>query len=120
VRFIQEFGFTVKVGSEEAFQQWLEKNEDALRKAHPAGIEYLGTYGVVFSSDKQSGGYRLFTAFENYADLDRQAAALKDPKSDFGRLVRESSNFADWEPNAPWSQGLFKKAVDATIWDPQS
>jgi hypothetical protein len=117
MRFIQEFGFTVKLGQEEAFQKWMAQNEEALRKAHPEGIEYLGTYAVVFSTDKQGGGYRIVVAFENYADMDRMAAGMKDAKSDFGRLVRESSRFGNFDHDAPWSQALLKRVVDATIWD---
>jgi hypothetical protein len=120
MRFIQEFGFTVKLGQEEAFQKWLSENEEALRNAHPKGVDYLGTYAVVFSTDKQGGGYRILVAFQSYGDLDRQADALKDPKSDFGRLVRESSRFGDYDNDAPWSQALLKRVVDATIWDPKT
>ena len=54
MRFIQEFGFTVKVGQEEAHQQWMEENEEKYAKAHPEG-GYLGTFATVFSTDKQSG-----------------------------------------------------------------
>jgi hypothetical protein len=120
MRFIQEFGFTVKVGDEEAFQKWLGDNEEALRKSHPAGIDYLGTYAAVFSTDKDGGNYRMLVAFQNYADMDRMAAGMKDAKSDFGRLVRASSRFVDFSNEAPWSQALYKRAVDATIWDPAS
>ena len=120
MRFIQEFGLTAKVGEEEAFQKWLTENEEALRKAHPEGTDYLGTYAVVFTTEKQSGGYRILQAFQTYGDMDRQAAAMKDSKSDFGRLVRESSRFVDFSHEAPWSNSLLKRAVDATIWDPRT
>ncbi len=52
--------------------------------------------------------------------MDRLAAAANDPSSAFGRLNREWSVFGDWDLNAPWSQGLYKAVVDATIWDPPS
>ena len=118
MRFIKEFGFSVKVGQDEAHQQWMLKNEDALAKAHPEGTRYIGTFATVFTSDKQSGFYRSFVEFDSYAALDRLAAAAKDSKSEFGRLNREWSAFGDYDFNAPWSQGLFKAVVDATIWDP--
>jgi hypothetical protein len=118
VRFIQEFGFTVKVGSEEAHQQWLVANEESFARAHPDGVTYLGTFATVFTSDKDSGGYRTFIELDSYAALDRLAAAAKDASSEFGRLNREWSAFGDWDVHAPWSQGLFKAAVDTTMWDP--
>ena len=118
MRFIQEFGFTVKVGQDEAHQQWMLKNEEALAKAHPEGTRYLGTFTTVFTTDKQSGSYRSFVELDSYAALDRLAAAAKDPSSEFGRLNREWSGFGDYDLNAPWSQHLFKAVVDATEWDP--
>lgn len=118
MRFIQEFGFTVKVGKEEAHQQWLIENEDAFARAHPDGTKYLGTFATVFTTDKQAGFYRSFVELDGYAALDRLAAAAKDASSDFGRLNREWSAFGDYDLNAPWSQGLFKAVVDATVWDP--
>ena len=118
MRFIQEFGFTVRVGQDEAHQKWMLENEEALAAAHPEGTRYLGTFATVFTTDKQSGFYRSFVEFDSYAALDRLAAAAKDSKSEFGRLNREWSAFGDYDFNAPWSQGLFKAVVDATIWDP--
>jgi hypothetical protein len=118
VRFIQEFGFTVKVGQEEAHQKWLMENEERLAKAYPEGTRYIGTFAVVMSTEKQAGNYRSFTELDSYAALDRLAAASKDGSSEFGRLQREWSSFGDWDLNAPWSGGLFKAVVDATLWDP--
>ena len=118
MRFIQEFGYTVKIGHEEAHQQWLAANEEKLAKAHPEGTRYLGTFATVFTSDKQSGGYRTFIELDSYAAMDRMAAAAKDASGELGRLLREVSAFGDYDLNAPWSQGLFKAAVDTTLWDP--
>ena len=44
MRFIQEFGYNIKVGQEEAHQQWLTENEAKLAAAAPAGTKYLGTF----------------------------------------------------------------------------
>jgi len=118
VRFIQEFGFTVKVGQDEAHQQWLVANEEQLGKAHPEGTRYLGTFATVFTTDKQSGNYRSFVELDSYAAMDRLAAAGKDAAGEYGRLMREWSCFGDYALNAPWSQGLFKAVADTTLWDP--
>ena len=56
MRFIQEFGFTVKIGQEEAHQQWLVEHEGALAASYPEGTKYLGTFATVFSTDKQAVG----------------------------------------------------------------
>jgi hypothetical protein len=118
MRFIQEYGFTVKLGKDEAHQKWMLENEEAFANAHPEGTRYLGTFTTVFTTDKQSGFYRSFVELDSYAALDRLAAAAKDPASEFGRLNRELSGFGDYDLNAPWSQNLYKAVVDATVWDP--
>ncbi len=115
---IQEIGFSVKLGMEEAHQRWLEKNEKRLAAAYPAGIRYIGTYVVVFSTDKEAGTYRSLVELDTYGAIDKMAAASKDPKSKLGKLLREWTAFGDFDWNAPWSQGLYRSVVDATIWDP--
>jgi hypothetical protein len=115
---IQEFGYSVKVGMEEAHQRWMEKNEKRLAAAHPAGTRYIGTYVVVFSTDKQAGSYRSLVELDSYGSIDTIANAMKDPKGKLGKLMREWSAFGDYDWNAGWSQGLYRSVVDATIWDP--
>ncbi len=52
--------------------------------------------------------------------MDHGAAAFKDPDSDLGKLLRESSKFIDWDLQAPWNNSLYKSVVDATIVDPRA
>ena len=118
MRFIQEFGYTVKLGEEEAHQRWLEENDAALRAAMPKGTKYLGTFAVVFTTEKQAGGYKNLIELDSYGAMDALAAANKDPNSDYGRLLREVSGFMDWDLAAPWSNTLMKDILDATVWDP--
>ena len=118
MRFIQEIGFTVKLGQEEAHQAWLAKNEKKMAAAYPEGTRYIGTFVAVYSSEKGAGAYRSFVELDSYAAMDRNAAAANDPKSKLGRLLREWTAFGDYDHAAPWSQGLYKSVVDATVWDP--
>ena len=120
MRFISESGFTVKAGEEEAHQRWWEENEAALAASTPEGVRYIGTFIMVFTSEKQSGFYKTYLELDNYRAIDRLAAATKDPGSEFGRLLRESSAFADYDLSAPWSNGLYKAVVDASIFDQPS
>jgi hypothetical protein len=120
MRFIQEYGYTVKVGQEEAHQKWLVDNSDALAKSMPPGTRYIGTFAVVYSSEKGSGWYRTLLELDSYAAMDKLAALNKDPNSEYGRLLRESARFGDYDLAAPWSNALLKDVIDATIWDPQS
>ena len=118
MRFIQEFGFSIRVGEEEAFQQWLVENEAALAASFPPGTKYLGTFGTVFTTEKGSGGYKMYIELDSYGAMDTLASAMKDTGGDFGRLMRESTRLGDYDWSAPWSNGLYKAVVDSTIWDP--
>ena len=119
MRFIAEYGFNVKTGKDEAFQKWLTENEARLAAAHPPGTKYLGTFTVIFSSEKEAGNYRTLQELDSYAALDTIAAVAKDETSEYGRLLREQSQFWDPDPHAQWSNGLYKLVIDATVWDPQ-
>jgi len=115
MNFIEEWGFTVKVGKEEAFQQWVTANEEALRETSPKGSEYIGTYAVIYTSEKQAGSFKLLVRHDSYADLDTAAAAGKDANSEFARLSRELIKFWDSATTAPWSRTLLKSVVEATV-----
>lgn len=118
MRFIQEWGYTVKVGQEAAHQEWLIANDAAIRDSAPEGMRYIGTFAVIFSTEKQSGGYRMLYELESYAAMDAGAAANKAVDHPWSRLTRDWSRFLDTDLAAPWSNGLLKNVVDATIWDP--
>jgi hypothetical protein len=120
MRFIQEYGYTVKVGQDEAQQKWLLENDRALAKSMPKGTRYIGTFAVVFSSEKDAGSYRVLFELDSYAALDTLAALSKDPNSEYGRLLRESTMFGDYDLAAPWSNTLMKDLMDATVFDPQA
>jgi hypothetical protein len=119
VRFIIENGFNVKIGKEEAYQKWLTENEARVAAAQPPGTKYLGTFAVIFSSEKKAGFYRSLLELDSYAALDTIAAASKDETSEYGRLAREESQFFDPDPNVQWSNGLYKLVSDTTLWDPK-
>ena len=55
MNFINEFGFDVKKGRAQDFQRWMSENESKLAAACPSGVEYVGTYAVMYSSEKHSG-----------------------------------------------------------------
>ncbi len=105
MKFIQTFGYTVKVGQEEAHQKWVTENDERLRKAAAAGSTYIGTFIAVFSSQKHVGGYRVLMELDSYGAMDAGAATMKDAKSDW-KLLSEQSRFIDTAWNVPWSNEL--------------
>jgi hypothetical protein len=117
MKFIQEWGWTVKHGREVAFQKWLEANEDKFAKAQPKGSVYLGTFATIFSSEKHAGSVRTFVQLDSYEAMDKAAAAAKDPSSPLAQLQEELLGFFDTGNDTDWSNGLHKAMVDATVWN---
>ena len=113
--FIAEFGFDVRQGQARDFQRWLSENESKVAAACPSGVEYVGTYAVIFTSEKQSGGYRQLFRMESYGSQDVLAAAMKEGGA-FANLLNEMSEFVDQDREANWSNGLYKAVTDTSIW----
>jgi len=113
--FIADFGFDVKQGKGREFQQWMSENESAFAAACPDGVEYIGTYGVIYSSEKHAGGYRQFFRFDSYGAQDRLAAAMKEDDA-FATLMDQWGDFVDDERGADWSNGLYKAVTDLSMW----
>ena len=113
--FIAEFGFDVKKGQSRDFQRWLSENESKVATACPSGIEYIGTYAVIYSSEKHSGAYRQLFRMESYGSQDTFAAAMKEGGT-FAKLFEEMSQFVDQDREANWSNGLYKAVTDTSIW----
>ena len=93
--FIIEDGYQVKWGMHEEYQQWVSANTDALRRALPDGIEYIGTYVTVYGNDYIGGTFRDLFRIDSYGALDRMAAEQRRPGSDLSRLNGEASRFID-------------------------
>jgi hypothetical protein len=114
--FISENGYEVKLGMEEEYQQWVVDHAADLRRALPEGVEYIGTYVVVWGSDLGSGTWRDMFRLDSYAALDRLAAAGKDPDSKLRELQVESFRFIDLSRSPErWTHNLIKSVVDATV-----
>ena len=117
--FITEWGFDVQQGRSREYQAWLAENEEKLAESCPDGVEYMGTYATIYSSEKEAGGYRSFYRFDSYGAQDNFAAAMKDGGA-FASLVEQATNFADFDKGANWSTGLHKRVTDASVWEPET
>ena len=113
--FITEFGFDVKKGQSRNLQQWLSENESKLAAECPSGVEYVGTYAVIYTSEKHAGAYRQLFRMESYGSQDALAAAMKEGGT-FAKLFEEMSQFVDQDRDADWSSGLYKAVTAASMW----
>ncbi len=113
--FLNISGFSVKSGKNREFQEWVRANSSALAKAAPKGIELVGIYASIFSSEKHSGSYKIVMRMDSYGAMDRFAAAAGD-NSDFARLLDELGSFSDLRLGTDYSGELLKSVADVTIW----
>lgn len=112
--FIFDNGFDIQEGKTGDFVKWLSANEAAVREATPAGLEYIGTYAVVQSSEKTAGRFRALWGGNSYGDMDTFATAAGT--GDFGRLVDEMFRFTDQGNSANQSSSILKSATATTYW----
>jgi hypothetical protein len=52
---------------------------------------------------------------ESYGSQDAMAAAMKED-GDFAAFLNEMNQFVDQDRASDWSNGLFKKVTDASMW----
>lgn len=108
-------GFDVPSGKQREYQEWVRANFDALASSAPEGIELVGIYGRIFSSEKHSGSYQKIWRLDSYGALDRFSAAVGG-EGEFARLLEEGGAFIDVRLEADWSNQLLKSVKDTTIW----
>lgn len=113
--FLNVFGFSVPPGKNQEFQAWVRANSAALAKAMPKGIELVGIYASIFSSEKHSGDYKMVWRLDSYGAMDRFAAAMGE-NSELARLNDELGKFFDVRLGADYSRELLKSVADITIW----
>jgi hypothetical protein len=114
---LHEQGFNIKRGKEEAFQKWTADNDAALKKSTPPGVEYLGTYAVAMSTEKHAGEYRVLWRRESFATFDATHEAVRDEKSEWGRLNREVTEFLDIPIGGEFSSSVYRPLNEAVVWD---
>ncbi|MEX2136215.1 MAG: hypothetical protein WEB29_04530 [Chloroflexota bacterium] len=115
-RFIDHRAFTVREGQAAALQAWLEKNEQQLAAAYPAGSQYLGTFAEIYGGEAP-GWWHLFMGLDSYAGGDAVSAAAGDRDSEFGRLVSELLSFFDLSNSARSGAWLYRAAPSVVVWE---
>lgn len=112
--FIWDNGYDVLDGKTGDFVKWLTTNEEALRASTPAGIDYIGTYAAVQTSEKTAGRFHTLFGASSYGDLDTFAAAAGT--GDFARLLDEMFRHTDQGNSANGSMTILKSATATSYW----
>ena len=113
--FLNVGGFSVPPGKNREFQEWVRANSAALAQAMPKGIELVGIYASMFSSEKHTGAYKAIFRLDSYGAMDRFAAAIGE-NPELARLMNELGKFSDVRLGADYSSELLKSVADITIW----
>ncbi len=115
MEFLNIGGFDIPPGKNREFQAWVRENFDAFAAAMPEGNQLVGIYASIFSSEKESGSYKIVVRLDNYGAMDTFASAAgKNPQ--LARLLEEFSSFGDVRLGANFSNELLKSVSDITIW----
>lgn len=115
MEFLNVAGFSVPAGKNREFQEWVRDNSEALANAAPEGIELVGFYGSIFSSEKHSGFYKVIWRHGSYGAMDQFAAAAGGD-TEFAKLLDEVGAFGDVRIGADFSGELLKSVSDLSIW----
>ncbi len=115
MEFLNISGFSIPPGKSRDFQAWVRANSDALAKAAPEGIELVGIYAAIFSSEKASGAFKIVWRHQSYGDMDRFSEAAAQ-EGEFSRLLDELGAFTDVRLGAHSSNELLKSVSDISIW----
>lgn len=116
MNFIVQAGFDLETDKEADFQPWLAENEPKIVAACPDGIDYLGTFAVIFGDSDDVGAYRTVWAMDGYAGLDAFADAVK-AGGEFAELMDGLGSFGlGRQDGGLQSAELLRRVTDAAIW----
>jgi hypothetical protein len=115
VEFLTINGFDIPPGKSKKFQQWVRDNHQALNQAAPEGIELVGIFATMFSSEKNTGQFKTVWRMDSYGAMDRFAAAVQE-NPELRRLLDEMGAFQDIRLGAGNSNALLKSVADLSIW----
>lgn len=115
MEFLVISGMDVEPGKSRELQEWVRANSAALSDNAPEGIELVGIYATMFSSEKLTGHYRIIWRLDSYGGMDRFAAAIPQ-NVELARLLDELESFTDNRLGAGTSNELLKSVADTTIW----
>lgn len=115
MEFLAISGMDIEPGKSREFQEWVRANSTALSDNSPSGIELVGIYASMFSSEKQAGQYRIVWRLDSYGAMDRFSAAVPE-NAELARLLDELDSFTDQRLGTGFSNELLKSVADITIW----
>jgi hypothetical protein len=96
------------------FQDWLYRNEPDLHARAPDGVTYLGTFGVF----GRGSTYATFWRYDSFAAIQRMAAAVSDPLSDFGGFLRVLQQYPQIRAAEDYTEQMYLPAGSSPLLTP--
>jgi hypothetical protein len=93
-RYLYDDQFSLKPGKAREFAQWLATHEEKLRLTCPGGVDYVGAYAVVHTTDDEAGDIRIEWGMDAYSAIDALDAAMHGP-GPLHELLDEMRRFAE-------------------------
>ena len=117
MRFIDVQGFCIRNNKQVAFQEWVAKNEERIKKSYPAGNEFGGI--IRRCSTRRSTRAKQNWPTSSIATPPWTAAppSPRTPRATTRRSPRLLFQFLDTDRSAGSSRIVLKSVVDATIFN---
>jgi hypothetical protein len=109
---LSDWGFFLKPGTDDRFNQWLEENEERFALVSPSNYEYLGTYVALWRGEGESAQFHQLWRYGSQRPPDLRAAA-DDQGGEFTEMARQFLAFVDDTRSSDETFRLYRSARKA-------
>lgn len=106
---VSDWGFFLKPGTEDRFNQWLADNEERFAAVAPANYEYLGTYVPLWRGEGETAPFHQMWRYGSHRPPDLRAAA-GDTSGEFTEMARQFLSFVDESRSSDETFRLYRSA----------
>ncbi len=91
---VSDWGFFLKPGTEDVFNEWLAANEERFAAVAPTTYEYLGTYVPLWRGAGETAPFHQMWRYLTQRPPDLRIAA-GDSSGEFTEMARQFLSFVD-------------------------